>query len=324
MTSSESHDVELVVESVRYETSDVLVLELVDKRGIDLPSWSPGAHIDLILPSGIVRQYSLCGDVARSERYRIAVLREEAGRGGSKEIHAIAEAGLRIRSRGPRNHFHLVDAPKYLFFAGGIGITPILPMILHAESTGRPWRLVYGGRARKTMSFLSEIERCETGNVTLLPQDESGLPNFMALLAGIDKDAAIYGCGPDGMLHALEAAATELNCGSALHVERFTADSNLAFVASENEDNAFEVELRQSGLILLVPSDRTLGSVLQDANVPVPFSCQEGYCGSCETRVLEGVPDHRDAILNDDEKAAGEVMMVCCGRSFSPRLVLDL
>ncbi len=177
---------------------------------IALPSWAPGAPIDLILPSGIVRQYSLCGDVAESRRYRIAVLREEAGRGGSKEIHAIAEAGLHIRSRGPRNHFQLVDAPKYFFFAGGIGITPILPMIRHAERTERPWRLVYGSRARNSMSFLSEIERCETGTVTLLPQDESGLPNFRTLLVDVEKDAAIYGCGPNGMLHALEVAAAEL------------------------------------------------------------------------------------------------------------------
>jgi ferredoxin-NADP reductase len=324
VTAAESHDLELVLESVVGETTDVLVLELRRPDAGALPTWAPGAHIDLILPSGKIRQYSLCGDVADAARYRVAVLREMAGRGGSEEIHAVAKAGLTIRARGPRNHFALVDAPRYLFLAGGIGITPMLPMIRQAESAGRPWRLVYGGRTRASMGFLKEIATRTGGAVTLLPQDEVGLPDLHALLSEAEPDVAIYGCGPAAMLKALKEAAAEQGCTSALHIESFSAPEDTPPPAGAAADAPFEVELRKSGVVLQVPADRSLGDVLQEAGIDVPFSCQEGYCGTCETRVLEGVPDHRDTILNEEEKAAGNLMMVCCGRSRTPRLVLEL
>lgn len=324
MTAAESHELELVLDSVVGETADVLVLELRRPDAGALPAWAPGAHIDLVLPSGKIRQYSLCGDVADASRYRVAVLREAAGRGGSEEIHAVAKAGLTIRTRGPRNHFVLVEAPRYLFVAGGIGITPMLPMIHQAESAGRPWRLVYGGRSRGSMGFVAEIAKRSGGTVTLLPQDEMGLPDLDALLAQVEPDAAIYGCGPAGMLKALKEAAAQHGRASALHIESFSAPDDVAPPAGGAGDTAFEVELRKSGVTLHVPAARSLGDVLQEAGIDVPFSCQEGYCGTCETRVLEGVPDHRDTILNEEEKAAGNLMMVCCGRSRTPRLVLEL
>jgi ferredoxin-NADP reductase len=324
VTAAESHELELVLDAVAGETADVLVLELRRSDAGSLPAWAPGAHIDLVLPSGKIRQYSLCGDVADPSRYRVAVLRETAGRGGSEEIHAVAKSGLAVRMRGPRNHFALVDAPRYLFVAGGIGITPMLPMIRRAESAGRPWRLVYGGRSRGSMGFLNEIATRTGGAVTLLPQDEVGLPDLDALLAEAEPDAVIYGCGPVGMLKALKEAAVRHGRAGDLHIESFSAPEDANPPADGKENVPFEVELRKSGVVLQVPADRSLADVLQEAGIDVPFSCQEGYCGSCETRVLEGVPDHRDTILTEDEKAAGNIMMVCCGRSLTPRLVLEL
>lgn len=324
VSATENHEFELVLQSVFGETADVLVLDFVRVDGGELPAWEPGAHIDLILPSGKIRQYSLCGSVSDRMRYRVAVLRESAGRGGSDEIHAMATKGMSLSGRGPRSHFSLVDAPSYLFVAGGIGITPMLPMIRQAELAGRPWRLVYGGRNRSSMGFVDEIGTRKGGTVTLVPQDECGLLDLNTLLADLAPNVAIYGCGPAGMLKALRAAAEHNNCVSALHVESFSAPDDAIPLAVSAQDAAFEVELRKSGVVLQVPADRSLASVLEDAGIDVPFSCQEGYCGSCETRVLEGVPDHRDTILTDDEKAAGDIMMVCCGRAHSSRLVLEL
>lgn len=324
LSGTDPADLRLQIDRVMFETRDVVVLDLVRPDGAALPEWAPGAHVDLVLESGKVRQYSLCGDPADLARYRVAVLREAAGRGGSEEIHLTAKAGTEVGVRGPRNHFRLVDAPRYLFLAGGIGITPILPMIRQVSLSGRPWRLVYGGRSRSSMALLAEVAACRGGDVVLHPQDEAGLPDIEALVAKLEQDAVIYGCGPEGMLKALEAAAAGHDRAASLHVERFGASEDAPDPAGQPGDQPFEVELRQSGLVLQVPADRRLGDVLLDADIPVPFSCQEGYCGSCETRVLEGVPDHRDTILNEEEKAAGTTMMVCCGRSRTPRLVLDL
>jgi ferredoxin-NADP reductase len=314
---------QLRVVRVSPETPDILVVDLAGPDSGDLPAWGPGAHIDLVLPSGKVRQYSLCGDPADLTHYRVAVLHETAGRGGSSEIHASLSAGDTLSVRGPRNHFELVDAERYLLIAGGIGITPILPMLRAAERAPRPWQLVYGGRSRASMGFLAELKGRQGGECHLLPQDECGLPDFDSLLNKLEPGTAIYGCGPGGMLAALQAAADRHGWSDALHIERFSAPEEVMPVP-ESAARAFEVELRRSGKILQVAADQSLANVLQDADIPVTFSCQEGYCGSCETRVLEGVPDHRDTILNDQEKEEGHIMMVCVGRARSPRLVLDL
>ena len=308
---------------VSLETPDILVIDLAGPDGGDLPAWSAGAHIDLVLPSGKVRQYSLCGDPADLTQYRVAVLHEKAGRGGSSEIHASLSVGDILLVRGPRNHFELVDAKRYLFIAGGIGITPILPMVRAAERERRPWRLVYGGRSLANMVFLTELNGRQGGECHLLPQDECGLPDLDRFLDKLEPGTVIYGCGPGAMLAALQAAADRHGWSDALHIERFSAAEEITPVP-EGADRPFEVELRRSGKILQVAANQSLANVLQDADIPVTFSCQEGYCGSCETRVLEGVPDHRDTILNDQEREEGRVMMVCVGRARSPRLVLDL
>lgn len=322
--SSAEAELDLVIDVVAFETPEIIVLELIKADGGLLPSWTPGAHIDLVLDSGVIRQYSLCGETDDCTRYRVAILREAAGRGGSAEIHTTAKVGKTIRMRGPRNHFQLVDAPRYLFVAGGVGITPILPMMRHAEVTNRPWHLVYGGRSRSSMAFLAEVAKRLGGELTLAPQDEVGLPDLDGVIGQLKDGTAIFGCGPAAMLTALEAVANTHGRTASLFLERFAPDPHASKAEGELQDRPFDVELRQSGLVLHVPADRKLGDVLQDANVPVSFSCQEGYCGSCETRVLEGLPDHRDTILTDAERNVGDIMMVCCGRSLTPRLVLDL
>ncbi|WP_327004573.1 PDR/VanB family oxidoreductase [Dactylosporangium sp. NBC_01737] len=280
-----------------------------------LAPWRPGAHIDLRLPSGQLRQYSLCGDPDDRTSYRIAVLREDHGRGGSREIHETALAGRILEVLGPRNHFELAAAPRYLFLAGGIGITPILTMARAAAAAGVPWTLWYGGRNRSAMAFTAELP---TGAVHLRPQDTGGLLPLADIVAATAPDTVVYACGPAPMLDA--AAAVCAAAGRELHLERFTGTAAPPPPGGE----AFEVELRQSGMVLVVPPQRSLLDVVLHAVPDAAYSCQEGYCGSCETKVLAGVPDHRDTVLSDAERRRGEVMMICVGRARSPRLVLDL
>ncbi|MEU0529470.1 PDR/VanB family oxidoreductase [Amycolatopsis tolypomycina] len=299
---------ELLVEAKENLADGVVALTLRAPGG-PLPHWEPGAHIDLRLPDGVVRQYSLCGDPADSSAYRVAVLREPDGRGGSAYVHDKLAAGDRIEVDGPRNHFALVDAERYLFIAGGIGITPILPML---DRAGTDWHLVYGGRTRGSMAFTEELAR-HGDRVTFRPQDEHGLLDLPSLLADVRPGTAVYCCGPEPLLAAVEALGP-----ADLHVERFTAR------ADEGPREAFEVELAGSGRVLPVPADRSILEVVEEAGVSVLSSCREGTCGTCETGVLGGEPDHRDSVLTADERLENEVMMLCVSRACSPRLVLDL
>ncbi|MGW4487634.1 PDR/VanB family oxidoreductase [Amycolatopsis sp. NPDC004368] len=290
----------------------VVRLTLRDPAGADLPEWTPGAHVDLVLGPDLVRQYSLCGDPADRSVLQVAVLREPSGRGGSAFVHELT-GGERLRVRGPRNHFALEPAPRYLFVAGGIGITPLVPMIAAAEAAGADWRLLYGGRTRASMAFADELRTAYGDRVELVPQDERGLLDLDAALAAA-PGAAVYCCGPEPLL-----AAVEQRCDpGSLHVERFTARPDTEPKA------AFEVELAQSGRTLAVPADRSILEVLEESGLPVLSSCQEGTCGTCETGVLEGTPDHRDSVLTAAEREAGDVMMICVSRCAGSRLVLDL
>ena len=291
----------------------VVQLELVDSGGAALPEWAPGAHVDLHLPGGHVRQYSLCGDPADRDRWQIAVLREPEGRGGSACVHDKVAVGDELVVAGPRNHFPLVDAPSYLFVAGGIGITPIRPMVAELERRGRPWRLVYGGRTRSSMAYLDDLARAGRP-VDVRPQDEVGLLDLDAVLGGTPAEAAVYCCGPEGLLRAIEERVP----ADRLHLERF-APKPVTGV-----DAPFEVTLAGSGRTLPVPAGCSILTALERAGVIVLSSCQEGTCGTCETGVLEGVPAHRDSVLTPAEQAAGDVMMICVSRAASPRLVLDL
>ncbi|MER7169234.1 cytochrome P450 [Micromonospora sp. NPDC000207] len=317
-------DLDLVVETVTPATADVVEVRLAAATGDRLPSWTPGAHLEVRLPSGRIRQYSLCGDPDDDGRYRIGVLREPAGRGGSVELHEVARTGATLTVRGPRNHFPLVDAPEYLFLAGGIGVTPILAMVREATRRQVPYRVVYGGRTRSSMAFADEVLALAGDRATLLPQDEAGLPDLAALIGATGPDTAVYCCGPGVMIEAVERASAAADRAGQLHVERFTAGDDLEVPFDPAANTAFEVHLARTGTTLQVPRDRRLIEVLRDALPGLTYDCEKGYCGACETRVLAGTPEHRDSLLTEEEKTAGRSMMICVGRCTSQRLVLDL
>jgi ferredoxin-NADP reductase len=281
--------------------------------GGQLPEWTPGAHVDLHLPCGLVRQYSLCGDPAERGRWRVAVLREPAGRGGSACVHDDLVPGDELAAAGPRNNFPLVDATEYLFLAGGIGITPILPMLAQVTRRGRPWRLAYGGRTRASMAFLPELA-AYGDRVTIWPQDERGLLPLDDLLPG-SPGTAVYCCGPEPLLRAVEDRCAP----GTLHLERFAPKEPVSTL-----DDPFEVELASCGTVIGVPAGVSVLAALRDAGVEVLSSCEEGTCGTCETAVLDGVPEHRDSVLTPAERDAADIMMICVSRARTPRLVLDL
>ncbi|WP_370589048.1 2Fe-2S iron-sulfur cluster-binding protein [Pseudonocardia sp. C8] len=308
----------VVVGARRDESNGVVSLELVAADGRRLPDWAPGAHVDLVLPHGTVRQYSLCGDRWDAHRYRIAVLREPAGRGGSAYVHDRLGAGDTVGLGGPRNNFPLVPARRYRFVAGGIGITPLLPMIHQADLLGADWQLLYGGRTRSSMAFLDELARYGD-RVRVAPQDETGLLDLPGFLGGPDADTRVYACGPAPLLAALADATADWP-PHAVRTERFVAREAGAPV----RDAPFEVELARNGATVTVTPDRTVLEALAGAGVDVLSSCRQGTCGTCETPVLAGEPDHRDSILDDAGRAAGDCMFVCVSRSCGPRLVLDL
>ncbi|HEX6343523.1 PDR/VanB family oxidoreductase [Umezawaea sp.] len=295
----------------------VVVMSLRHRDGDDVPAWEPGAHVDLVLRPDLVRQYSLCGDPADRSELRVAVLREPNGRGGSDHVHDRLRPGDAVRVRGPRNHFALVEAKRYLFVAGGIGITPFLPMVAAADALGADWRLVYGGRTRASMAFREHLSRAYGDRVDVRPQDETGLLDLDALLRDPDPDTAVYCCGPEPLLAEVERRCAGRPPG-ALHVERFTP------APTSSRRAGFEVELARSGTVLAVPPDRSVLDVVEEAGVPVLWSCREGTCGTCETPVLDGVPDHRDSLLTEAEKEACDTMMICVSRARGSRLVLDL
>lgn len=307
----------LEVESAQPCATDVLTITLVDPGGHDLPTWTPGAHVDVDLGGGLVRQYSLCGDPDDPRRWRIAVLREPAGRGGSQRVHDAVRAGGTLPVRGPRNHFPLVEADRYVFVAGGIGITPILPMLRRAAALGRPWTALYGGRSRDSMAFADELRGVPGGDLTLVPQDEHGLPDLPAVLGAPTDRTAVYCCGPEPLLAAVERETAHWPAGT-LHRERFTATPVVA------EGGAFEVVLQRSGMRLTVPEYEPLLDVIEDAGVEVENSCRAGICGTCLVRVCSGEPDHQDDVLSDDERERGEVMLPCVSRARGGLLVLDL
>ncbi|MFD9410995.1 PDR/VanB family oxidoreductase [Streptomyces sp. NPDC059989] len=278
----------------------------------ELPAWTPGAHVDITLPSGLVRQYSLCGDPADEGRYTIAIRLIEDGRGGSREAHAQLVEGAELELRPPRNRFELVPAPSYVFVAGGIGITPILPMLRAATAAGADWTLLYGGRSRASMPFLAEL--AEYGDrVCVLPEDEVGLPDLAAVLADVRPGTLVYCCGPDPLMAAVTAAAPD---PAAVRLERFTP------AAPPGPARAFTVELHRSGRTVEVgPDESTLAAVRRELPA-TPYSCEQGFCGTCQHRVLAGEVEHRDELLTDGERA--DSMLLCVSRAKGDRLVLDL
>ncbi|MGW3415353.1 PDR/VanB family oxidoreductase [Streptomyces sp. NPDC000888] len=295
-----SRALRLTVSSYEPVAEGVVQLRLA---GRDLPRWEPGAHLDLVLPSGLVRQYSLCGDPADSSSYTVATRLVEDGRGGSRELHERVREGVELEVRGPRNRFPLVEAPSYVFVVGGIGITPVLPM-LRALPDGVEWRLLYCGRTRASMPFLEEVEKLGGGRVTVV----EGRPDLGVLLADVPEGAAVYCCGPDGLMAAVEERFP------AVHLERFAPRATTG--------GAFEVELRRSGRMLAVPADSSVLAAVRAELPDTAYSCEQGFCGTCQQRVLEGEIEHRDELLTDAER--GGSMLICVSRARGERIVLDM
>lgn len=312
-----SREITVRVAAKTRESATVVSLDLVPEGSPNLPAWQPGAHVDLVLADGLIRQYSLCGDPADIGRWRIAVLREPASRGGSAHVHDSLQVGDRLRVRGPRNNFPLVPAPRYLFVGGGIGITPLLPMIAQVETGSAPWELVYGGRSRESMAFLAELSRYGK-RVSVRPEDEFGLLDVAGIVSTAGDDTAIYCCGPSPLITALDAACAA--CGRQAYSERFSGGD----VPETRDDAGFELVLSRSGRVLHVPPNQTVVEVLRDAGIEVETSCEEGVCGTCEVSVLSGAIDHRDHILTARARARGDVMFVCVSRCLDDRLELDL
>lgn len=318
MTRPRAADVEPVVLTRTPVGEDVVVLELGMPDGEPLPDWAPGAHVDVLLPSGLVRQYSLCGDPTLPT-WRIAVLREAAGRGGSDWLHDRVAEGQVLRLAGPRTRFAFdeVDARPVLFVAGGIGITPIAPMAAAAAATGRDYALHYAGHAGR-MALVDELREAHGDRMMLHVSEDGHRLDLATLFAAADPASVVYCCGPARLIDAAEAAAAD--AGLEFHTERFEATALTAPVW----DGPFEVELAMTGVTVEVPPERSVLSVVEEAGALVLSSCTEGTCGTCETPVLEGDVDHRDSILTPQERARNDVMFVCVSRAACPRLVLDL
>ncbi|WP_435644173.1 PDR/VanB family oxidoreductase [Streptomyces sp. H49] len=318
-TTTPEAELDLVVARRTDEADGVVSLDLHRADHAPLPAWTPGAHIDLVLAPDLVRQYSLCSSPDDTHVWRVAVLREDDGRGGSLQVHDKLAEGNPVRVRGPRNHFPLERAARYLFIAGGIGITPIIPMLEQAERHGSAWELVYGGRTLSSMAFRGALVTRYGGRVRVRPEDAYGLLDLDALLGTPRPGTLVYCCGPEPLLKAVEERCTDWPPGT-LHVERFAPKELQAPV----RDGAFEVELAQTGITVTVPPDKSVLQAVEEAGVQVLFSCQEGTCGTCETAVLEGTVDHRDSLLTPAEQEAHDTMMICVSRAACPRLVLDL
>jgi cytochrome P450/ferredoxin-NADP reductase len=308
----------VTVTSRRMVTDDVVELTLTTgpSKALD---WEPGAHVDLELPDGSLRQYSLCGKTGAAE-LKVAVLRESGGRGGSRLIHNEVQVGDQLRVRGPRNHFKLKPATFLLFIAGGIGITPLLPMVDQAERSGIPWRLLFLGRDRKRMPYLSDLEQHYASNIYAWPSRERGRYNLDDIWQRIpDEDALVYACGPDELLAALESSANRHGADFKLVVERFAARQ-----VDHQRNRPIEVELARRGITVTVPEDASVLDVLNTAGANILSTCREGTCGTCEVPVLEGVPEHRDSVLSLEERLSNSTMMTCVSRCRGRRLVLDL
>ncbi|WSJ13748.1 PDR/VanB family oxidoreductase [Nocardia sp. NBC_01327] len=308
-------ELDLIVDEVRAEAADVISLSLVAGNGARLPAWTPGSHLDVFLPSGRQRQYSLCGDPADRLRYRIAVRHIHEGGGGSREVHEVLRAGHPLRIRGPRNAFAFVEAPSYLFVAGGIGITPILPMVRAADAAGTRWKMVYLGRSRATMPFLDELSACTGGEIDIRPDDEFGVPDIEELLGRAEPGAAVYVCGPPPVLAAAERTAFVVNPAGSLHTERFSA---LPVI----DGKEFDLRLARTGTTVRVGAEETALAAIRRALPGVVYSCQQGFCGTCKVAVLAGAVEHRDRTLPDSERATS--MLTCVSRAADDGLVLDL
>lgn len=306
----------VVVTDRRPVADDVVEFRLARPDGSRLPDWAPGAHIDLVLPDGRTRQYSLCGDRWDASSYTIAVQREPDGRGGSALLHASVGVGDVLGFGGPRNGFRLAPSTDHLFIAGGIGITPLLPMVHQADLLGLEWRMLYLGRSRDRLAFLDTLG-AHGDRVTVHCGDEHGRADLAAWRPE-SADTRVYACGPERLLDAVEAWGA-VEGGQPPKLERFSAP-----VRETGPSTRFEVVAARSGVTAVVEPNESIVQALGRAGVGILTSCAQGVCGTCETDVLDGSPDHRDTLLDDHERAEGDCIFPCVSRSLRSRLVLDV
>ncbi|AUM75120.1 PDR/VanB family oxidoreductase [Paracoccus jeotgali] len=320
----EQHQEILVRVCARDALADGIVgLTLAPVDGGQLPEWTPGAHLDLKLPlkaddgAEVIRQYSLCGDPRDRSCYRIGVLREAAGRGGSAYVHDRLAPGEVIRINAPRNHFPFEPTARTLFIAGGIGITPILPMVRQAAAEGHDWQLIVATRDRSRLAFEADFAALDPARVTFHFHAEKGLLDLDAVLGPLGAETTVYSCGPTGLLDAL----TQRSEGAPwqLRIERFAASEPV-----DTAGKGFDVICASSGERLRVGEGQTILEVVRPAGYKIESSCKDGICGTCETRVLRGMPDHRDSVLTAEERAANDYMMICVSRAQGSELELDI
>ncbi len=317
----------LVVEDVRMEARNVVSIDLRQADGAELPPFDAGSHVDVYLPDGLVRQYSLCNPSWERHRYRVAVLRTDESRGGSMGMHRLRR-GQEVRIGRPRNHFPLVDEGSHvLLLAGGIGVTPLLSMAHSLVADQRPFELHYAARTGDTVAFREELSslaaRAAPRSSVVFHLDDGPASQRMdirSVLACAPPDASVYVCGPGGFIRATQQACADTGWPEKrLHFEHFTAPAPV-----RTDDGTFIVRVASSGALLPVGPDRTIVGVLADAGIMVPTSCEQGVCGTCMVRVLEGIPDHRDIYLSEAERKSRAVILPCCSRALSAEIVLDI
>lgn len=305
------------------EAEDIISFELADPDGHPLPAFSAGSHIDVEVKDGVVRQYSLCNHPEDRDRYLIGVLRELESRGGSITLHDEIKEGDRLQISPPRNHFPLVHARRTLLFAGGIGITPLLCMAERLAHINADFEMHYSARSRQRTAFLERIQNSSFSDRVHFHFSDQGADHRLQLEPLVGKpnqDTHIYICGPIRFIdHVLDACKHYGWRHEQLHTEYFSGRE-----VDTSSDGDFEVQIASSGATFSIPPDRSVLDVLYENGIDVPASCEQGVCGTCLTRVLEGTPDHRDMYQTEEEQATNDQFTPCCSRSHSKRLVLDL
>lgn len=311
----------VLVADVRAEAKDVITLELRAIAGGELPAFTPGSHLDLHLPNGLLRNYSLTNDWRERDRYVVGVGRAADSRGGSSYIHSSIRAGLQIKISAPRNNFPLDEnSESFLFIAGGIGITPIMAMVRWCVANQKPWRLIYAARSRQRTAFYEELYALGADRVHFHFDDEAGeILDVAQAIASWKEGESIYCCGPAPLMEAVKALTENLPSGT-VRFEWFTVPQS----DEPQDSNSFNVKLERSNVEFEVPEQKSILEVLEEHGFELPFSCREGLCGTCVTNVCSGEPDHRDYVLTDEERASGKMMTICCSRSKSAVLTLDL
>jgi ferredoxin-NADP reductase len=310
--------IEVRLTAIRYAARDTNLFEFRRPDGAPLPTYEPGAHIDLHLPNGLLRNYSLVVDQPDPATYTVGIKRDPASRGGSRWIHEAMPVGATLKIGGPRNNFRLrEDAPHTVLFAGGIGITPIWCMVQRLVRLGKSWKLFYACRSRADMAFLDALQEMAPAQLHFDDESAGKFLDVAAIAMQAPRDSHLYCCGPAPMMQAFEAATADWP-REQVHVEYFTPKHEPA------RKGGFTVELARSGGIYFIPEGETILNVLLDAGIDVDYSCELGICGACEQRVVSGVPDHRDSILSEEEQAENKRVMICCAGCKTDRLVLDL